>query len=119
MSGMNPLPLLVAGIMSFCSAVAAQCDCIGELMWCKDAVSQVWWPCEAIDPFHPPPGFQFTAEHVTALDQHERRKYMPAELYQQVLKVGVGSNTTEVSEQPGIAAGDVKQNASNMLFCVC
>jgi hypothetical protein len=41
--------------------------------------SVVWWPCEAIDPFKPPLGFDLQPEHKLALSTEERRKHLPAE----------------------------------------
>jgi hypothetical protein len=41
--------------------------------------SVVWWPCETIDPFNPPLGFELQPEHKLALSVEERRKYLPAE----------------------------------------
>jgi hypothetical protein len=38
-----------------------------------------WWPCEAIDPFNPPLGFELQPEHKLALSPAERRKYLPGE----------------------------------------
>ena len=37
-----------------------------------------WWPCEAVDPWRPPLGFLFTLDHMAALDEGERRRYVPA-----------------------------------------
>jgi hypothetical protein len=41
--------------------------------------SVAWWPCEAIDPFNPPLGFELQPEHKLALSPAERRKYLPGE----------------------------------------
>lgn len=40
--------------------------------------SIVWWPCEAIDPFNPPLGFELQPEHKLALSLEERRVYLPS-----------------------------------------
>ncbi|KIY91620.1 hypothetical protein MNEG_16344 [Monoraphidium neglectum] len=50
-----------------------------------------WWPCEVVDPWRPPMGFLFLLDHMTALDEHERRMYVPGDVTRGVAKAAVWS----------------------------
>jgi len=50
-----------------------------------------WWPCEVVDPWRPPLGFLFLLDHMTALDEHERRAYVPGDVARGVADAAVWS----------------------------
>jgi hypothetical protein len=60
------------------TAAAPDSSSLGEIVWAKQ--DGIWWPAEAIDPFHPPQGFVLQAQHILALPPHERSSSIPPHL---------------------------------------
>jgi hypothetical protein len=62
----------------------------------------LWWPCEVIDPWEPPEGFELRLQHVLALPPSLRAMCVPPALLARLLGALPG---VAGAEEPGMSSG--------------
>jgi hypothetical protein len=91
-----PLPAAASPFLQLAPSIQVQITSSQRM------ASGPWWPCEVVDPWRPPLGFLFSVDHMTSLDEHERRMYVPAAVVRGVAEAAVWSAAGERA----LAVGD-------------